>query len=124
MECIHHIPGRLRLKLPALKGQPQHAAHLAALFDGHPQGVTVQVNPRTGSLLLQYDPQRVQPETLIASVCQVMPQTSLSARVDLTADPTAKLSAQLTNKLGAALADKLLATVVERSALALLAALI
>jgi hypothetical protein len=124
MECIHHVPGRLRLKLPALKGQPRQAARIAALFDAHPQGVTVQVNPRIGSLLLQYDPQRVQLDTLIASVCQALPQTSLSAKVALAADPTAKLSTQLTNKLGAALADKLLATVLERSALALLAALI
>lgn len=49
---VSTLPGRIRLRHPALRAQPSHAAlaaRLAAL------GVVVQGNPAIGSLLLTFD---------------------------------------------------------------------
>jgi hypothetical protein len=52
---IHHVAGRLRIKLPALRGNVE-AAHSAAAELQTLGGVrSCLANPVTGSLLIQYD---------------------------------------------------------------------
>ena len=56
IRILHLLPGRMRLRLEALKGRPELASmlqsHLATVSGiGH-----VAVDTRTGSLLLLYDP--------------------------------------------------------------------
>jgi hypothetical protein len=56
--CCHIVPGRLRLKLRALKHSPDRAEQLAATAR-QVSGVTnATANPRTGSLLVLFDPAR------------------------------------------------------------------
>ena len=56
IRIVHLLPGRLRLRLDALKGRPELAKrlreHLASVSGIH----DLQVNPRTGSVLLLYRP--------------------------------------------------------------------
>ena len=60
-DLAHHLPGRLRLRSDALKGNAQAIEearqHLAQM-----SGVTAtSANPITGSVLLEYDPEIISP---------------------------------------------------------------
>src|SRR5919109_2247035 len=51
----HHIPGRMRVKVPQAKGQPrvlQQIQHALASLPGIQQ---VEINPATGSVLISYE---------------------------------------------------------------------
>ena len=67
---IHHVPGRLRLQTPLLRGNPQ-AARSACDASVAVAGVTrVRTNTTTGSLLIIYDRQRVTPAILWQALCE------------------------------------------------------
>ena len=53
---VHLLPGRLRLKVDALKRQPKLATRLHAHLSAVSGIDRVDVNPRTGSVLLHYNP--------------------------------------------------------------------
>ena len=50
----HHLPGRLRLKMPRAKGDPLWCQHLRQVLLGLPGLTQVEINPVTGSILLHY----------------------------------------------------------------------
>jgi hypothetical protein len=53
--CVHQLPGRLRLYIPALKGNATTAEKLASQVNAL-QGIkNVAANTVTGSLLIRYD---------------------------------------------------------------------
>jgi hypothetical protein len=56
------IPGRLRLRAPALRA-PETLARLAALLGALDASCRVETNPHCGSLLLRYDPTRLAQST-------------------------------------------------------------
>lgn len=62
---VHALAGRIRVKSPALKRAPQRAAEV----ERHLQecdGITeVTTNPVTGSILVQYDSQRLSQEHVL-----------------------------------------------------------
>ncbi len=60
------IEGRIRLRHPALR-DPENARLLRPILEGLPGMSTVAVNPRTGSLLLEYDPERLSMKDLLES---------------------------------------------------------
>lgn len=55
---LHHaIDGRLRLKVPSVKGSPSKAAQLENQLRSLNEGIErVVVSPTTGSVLITYDP--------------------------------------------------------------------
>lgn len=62
---LHHVPGRLRVRLPALARDPRRVVEITALI-GAQEGVTaVEFNSRAASLLVRYDPARLGPEVLL-----------------------------------------------------------
>lgn len=61
----HTVPGRMRLKLPKLKGAPQRAERVVAAVRQLPGVTDAAANPTTGSLLVLFDPQQLDPESLI-----------------------------------------------------------
>jgi hypothetical protein len=64
---IHNVPGRLRIKSPALKGKDAKADLMMAL--SHLQGLgTMDLNPKTGSLLVYYNPSLVEVSDIISVV--------------------------------------------------------
>ncbi|HJU12050.1 MAG TPA: hypothetical protein VJ728_14295 [Candidatus Binataceae bacterium] len=53
----HHVPGRLRLRVPAAKGQDNELHDISSAI-ARVSGVgQVEYNPITGSILIQYSPQ-------------------------------------------------------------------
>jgi hypothetical protein len=54
----HTVRGRMRVKLPGLKGSPREAERLAATVRQLPGVTEAAANPTTGSLLVLFDPQQ------------------------------------------------------------------
>jgi glycosyltransferase A (GT-A) superfamily protein (DUF2064 family) len=56
MSCyVHSVPGRLRVRIPAAKGQPTTAEKLADRLNALEGITSVAANPVTGSILIRYD---------------------------------------------------------------------
>jgi Heavy metal associated domain 2 len=52
---VHHIPGRMRLKVPRAKGNPAALKEVCEFVSGLPGVSSVEVNAQTGSVLIHYD---------------------------------------------------------------------
>ncbi len=59
MHYFHHVPGRLRVKIPELKGEPAEAERVAAMLLAVEGIGSAAVAPLTGSLLVRYDPEKI-----------------------------------------------------------------
>jgi hypothetical protein len=55
-EVAHHVPGRLRIKIPTACGNIALLQSLKLVFAGMPGIDSVTVKPNSGSLVLHYDP--------------------------------------------------------------------
>jgi hypothetical protein len=56
VRILHAIPGRLRLRFEALKGRPDLASRLHRDLEAVSHMRRVEIDTRTGSVLLQFDP--------------------------------------------------------------------
>jgi len=115
---IHHVPGRLRVKSPALKRNEREAAQTRAYLDQLHGVHSAEVNTVTGSILIHYDTQRVAAQTLIntlRSLGHVQPEHGHAMHYQ---------GPGLGQKLSDAVVNKLVETVLERSATALVAAIL
>jgi copper chaperone CopZ len=56
IELRHAIPGRIRLRIPAIKGEPGLSREVQRQLSALPVIRRVEVNPVTGSVLVLYDP--------------------------------------------------------------------
>jgi Heavy metal associated domain 2 len=54
----HHIPGRLRIRVPAAKGEEELLRELSLAIAKAPGISEVEYNQVTGSILIQYSPQK------------------------------------------------------------------
>ena len=54
---VHHIPGRLRLKVPGAKGNSVFMDQVRAALTSVEGVSEIEVNPVTGSVLVHYDPE-------------------------------------------------------------------
>jgi copper chaperone CopZ len=76
LDLVHHLPGRLRLRSTALKRDARAIEHRRRQL-AEISGVTsVEANPSTGSLLLEYDPTVMPP----ANVVEVLAPCGITAR--------------------------------------------
>src|SRR5450432_3054140 len=55
-EIAHHVRGRLRMKIPAAKGDEVLLEQIKRALSPIPGMLDVEVNPSTGSVILHYDP--------------------------------------------------------------------
>jgi len=66
MSCyFHNVPGRLRVKIPTLKGRPARiraVEDLLMILDG---AENVKTNPLTGSVVVNYDPDQINGRQII-----------------------------------------------------------
>jgi Heavy metal associated domain 2 len=53
----HHLPGRVRLRIPAVKGEEQELRELSSAIARVPGISQVEYNPLTASILIQYSPE-------------------------------------------------------------------
>lgn len=56
VRIAHAVPGRVRLRIPALRGRPDRAADLEDALASLPGVTDAMVRPRTGSVLLEFAP--------------------------------------------------------------------
>lgn len=65
---LHALEGRLRINVPGVKGSPRTASDVEGLLASL-QGVdAAEANPRTGNVLVLYDPSRLTQGELIESL--------------------------------------------------------
>lgn len=65
LNLVHHLPGRLRLRSAALKGNSSASDEARARFAIITGVTSVTANLCTGSLLVEYDPAVLAPEQVI-----------------------------------------------------------
>jgi hypothetical protein len=105
--CVHALPGRLRVKLAAIKRAPAVAEHLEQVLRRDKGVVEVVANPLTGSLLVHYDPQRTSSRAILGRLGPY----GLSSSAPPPPSALADLSTQLGKELGKELVKMALAEV-------------
>jgi hypothetical protein len=58
LRIAHHVPGRIRMKIPSAKGNAQQLEEYKETLSLIPGIQRIEVNPATGSIVLKYDPDR------------------------------------------------------------------
>lgn len=58
LQIAHQVPGRVRMKIPAGKGNPELLKQICEVFGVIPGIEEITVNPTTGSVVLHYDVDR------------------------------------------------------------------
>jgi Heavy metal associated domain 2 len=61
----HHVPGRMRVKLPALKNHLVEKAEIETMLLALAGVNSVAINSITGSVIIIYDPEATGPEPII-----------------------------------------------------------
>ncbi|MEW6765868.1 MAG: HMA2 domain-containing protein [Pseudomonadota bacterium] len=130
MPIVHHVPGRLRLKVPALKRNERHAARAHACLAAMEGIRELQVNRLTGSIVIHYER-----DAMIAEV--VVDHLRAEGLLDIRADDTPKRAeawkgvkvdkgrmASAGGKVGKKVVNILVEKAVERSAVALIGAIL
>lgn len=109
VQVVHHVPGRLRIRILRLKGSPGEAARVEAQIDSIRGVSNVAANAVTGSVVIHYDARGTRLEAIAAAL-------QLDAlRAPGPAGPGA-------SKIAQRVARSLLEALLERSAMALIAA--
>jgi hypothetical protein len=55
-QIAHQMPGRIRIKIPAAKGNPELLEQVRQMFAGIPGLERTRIKPDAGSIVLRYDP--------------------------------------------------------------------
>jgi cation transport ATPase len=58
LQIAHQVPGRIRMKVPSVKTNPELAEQIKQTFAAIPGIDEVTVNPITGSVVLKYDTEK------------------------------------------------------------------
>lgn len=123
MSCyIHCVPGRLRIRASAFKHNQDEADAARALLTALPGVASAQPNLLTGSILVTFDPSLIGEEAIL----ETLRDRGLIGRGDASsgARPAGVPLSRLGRKAGMAAANALLEKALERTALALVAALV
>jgi hypothetical protein len=123
---IHHVPGRLRVRSAQIKGNPHRAAAVQRTLLQTAGLLSAEVSTTTGSVVIHYDPHRVDSDTLLGALKDAgcaAPDANLNAS-------TGRMESTAANELypwgliGKAVAGVVLEKLVEHSATALIGAII
>lgn len=126
---VHHIPGRLRLRVPAIKHNESHAHTVGDLLR-ETEGVLRHALSRvTGSVVVHYAPERLDPQSLLDRLRAALPAVASGttpATLQIAALPRPAYGGErsVLQRLGNAVASSLTEKLIERSAVALVAALL
>lgn len=118
---LHHVPGRLRVKIPSARSNPLKSRQISELLDIY--GVhAVRVNPMTGSTIVTYDPDQIGAERLL----QVLKDNGLyhgAVRLD-DSDPVQQAADKAVQRFGRAVFGWAVGRALESNGLSLIAAFI
>lgn len=108
---IHHLPGRLRVRMGVLRRNPQATASARRLIETRSGILHVDANHLTGSVLVHYDPDRISAKAILDVLAEggFRPPRDHARPADRLADTVVSLAME---------------RLVERGAAALLAAII
>jgi copper chaperone CopZ len=127
---LHHVPGRLRLRCPSLKRNPIGAGAVVALLEDMDGIQSCEVNPLTGSLTVGYDRHQLDGQRIIALLhqhgyCQAQAHAVPAGGYAPVGTHTALdgIIGSAGSTLGKVVIGTLVEKAVERSAVALIAAL-
>ena len=115
---IHHVPGRLRVNTPTLKKNESRARQLKSYLQGMNGVLQVDTSIVTGSVVIKYDTCLVNSTLILDSLNGL----GYIQNTDTLSGPAH--GAPVTQKVADILVQKLVETALERSAVALVAALI
>lgn len=117
---VHHVPGRLRVKTLALKKNVSRARQVKCYLDEMHGVLNAKISILTGSIVIKYDTCVVNSATILSSLRD---QGYIQNTPSITANQ-AVYGAHPAQKVADTLMAKLIETAVERSAIALIAAVI
>ncbi len=127
MSCyMHHVPGRIRIKIPDIKGKPFYAQELEKKLKLISGVCIVNVNSLTGSVLAYYDENST-------NACAIADAVSRETGVDLSMvapqdknldEELSKTSLMVGEKIGKVALGIAIGQIFEGSALAMLASVI
>ena len=120
--CIHHVPGRLRVKLQAIKRSPQNAECARGLVESLRGVISAEANTLTGSIVIKFDAKATKPVAIL-NVLQnhgYLGPSEFGARPD----HSVSLGTQVIDALAKAFLNAVVERILERSAIRLIAALI
>ncbi len=125
MNYIHHIPGRLRVRTPALK-QERLAFVVESSLLALPGIEEVRSNPIAGSVMIRYQPSVIAGDEIIGKVraiagCSAPHHSFSRARIESRINPAAQ---RALNKAVKAAGIYLLETALERSVVGIIAAIL
>jgi hypothetical protein len=127
---VHHVPGRLRIKSQAFKNNEENAALARTLFQGLAGVHAIELNGLTGSLLVRYDKSLLSSNKILGLL---VANGFISHLPDLGRRPVPRrISARLRNHairnlvtaLPRIIADAVIEKLLQRAALALVAAVV
>jgi hypothetical protein len=116
---VHHVPGRLRVRIAALKKDTARGRQAKFFLDAIPGVLETEVSNVTGSVVIKYDARLV-------SSTGILDALRVQGYIQDTHPIRASQAVQNdgTQKIADVLMTRLIETVVERSAIALIAAVI
>ena len=119
---VHEVPGRLRVKIPALRGRPDGDEIVQRLFQGIRGIEGATFNRLTGSIVVRYVPGRIGSDPILKLLNdhQLLPPVKKAA----TPSTAPSLTRQIGHYTARELGRFLMAKTLEHNGLGLLAALI
>lgn len=124
VEYIHHVPGRIRVKSPLIKKNEANARAAMQLVQSLDGVTSVEVNPVTGSVIVNYDKHVLDPFAMLSTLKLhgYIDSAALGTRNEEGALYTA--ASKVGEAFGKAVFGALVDKAIERSAMALVGALI
>lgn len=127
---IHHVPGRLRVKSPRIKGNEREAVRLRNLLAGTRGVLNFEVKIITGSILISYDAALTEHLTMLAfleehgylEINPALRQRSYIPAAERHTGVLHELGSDLGKAFGKAVVNFAVEKLAERSALALISA--
>jgi len=126
---LHHLPGRLRVRCATLKRNPRRAADATRLLEML-QGIeSLEVNPLTGSLTISYDRDQIDGPQIMAALhrhgyCRQHETPTALPSEPATPRVLDKIIGNAGSTVGKMVLGMLVEKAVERSAVALIGALL
>jgi copper chaperone CopZ len=118
---IHHVPGRLRVRSLQIKRNGAVAADAKRALESMEGVLVAEVSTVTGSIVVNYDTEAVSSGAILITLRE---RGYITEVVQLQGAVTERTGSAFTSKVADRLVNKVVETVLERSAVALVAALI
>jgi hypothetical protein len=87
---VHALEGRIRIKVPEIKGSPVKAGELERQVQWQSGIHSIKANPTTGSVLIYYDSQKTEQEEILKAMHGLGYLQPLTAKAFKVPEPTAE----------------------------------